>query len=73
MVKRAEDISTSDYLLKKEIQHLRSVLEENGYPTNMVNHQKVKSRRAEEENKEGQTPLAMAIILYTQGLSEQIR
>ena len=55
------------------MQNLRSVLEENGYPANLVNHQKVKSRSAEEENKEEQTPLATAIILYTQDLSEQIR
>ena len=36
LVRRAEDISSNDEVLKKEMGHLRKVLAVNGYPSNLV-------------------------------------
>ena len=51
LVKRAEEISSDDQALKKEMKHLRTVLSENGYPTSLVkpSHEKNKEHDQEEE------------------------
>ena len=75
LVRRAEDVSTDDCVLKKEMGHLRKVLAANGYPSNLV---QPTSNRSEEdarknEDDEEDKPIATAIIPYSKGLSEEIR
>ena len=66
LVRRAEEVTTTEELKKKEIRHLVTALRGNGYPTNFVQPTKRKRKddtlnAEEEENK----PLTTAIIPYT--------
>ena len=70
LVKRAEEISSDDGVLKQEMKHLRTVLSENGYPTGLVKPTQKKNKDPEEDEEK---PLTTAVIPYSQGLSEQIR
>ena len=75
LVRRAEGVSTSDELLKKEMRHLRTVLTANGYPSNLVRTKPPKSRKEDDKNDDDEEdkPVATATILYSKGLSEEIR
>ena len=76
LVGRAVEISSVDSLLKKEMRHLRTVLAENGYPSNLVgpSYSKCNQKASQvDDDDEEEKPVATAIIPYTQGLSEQIR
>ena len=76
LVRRAEEISSDDQLLKKEMRHLKTVLPVNGYPSNLVRatqERKTRDTTVEEEEEEKKKPAVTAVIPYSQGLSEQIR
>lgn len=72
LVKRAEEISSNDQVLLKEMKHLRTVLSENGYPTSLVKPTYKKNKEHDQEEEEEKL-LTTAVILYSQGLNEQIR
>ena len=62
-MRRAEDVSSNDEVLKKEMGHPRKVLVANGYPSNLVqpSYTDANKDKDEEEDK----PLATAIIPYS--------
>ena len=64
IVRRAEEISTDDSLLKKEIKHLRTVLTENGYPSNLVtptHQQGTKKDNDEEDEEDNRSPPLLSL------------
>lgn len=70
MIKRAEDITTGDHLLKKELRHLTVTLPQNGYLKIWI---KLNTRENGGADKsEELKPLATATIPYIQGLSKNI-
>ena len=70
LVRRAENVSTHNESLKKEMGHLRMVLRANGYPSNLV--QPSKPRTADDPEKDVEDdedkPIATAIIPYSKGM-----
>ena len=72
-MKRAEEVTTTEDLKKKEMRHLVATLRGNGYPANMVKPMQRKKDVTPNDGEEERKPLTTAIIPYTQGLSEQIK
>ena len=74
-VKRAEEVTTTEDLKKKENETPRSGPERNGYPTNKVKLMQGKKNVTpnNDDEEEERKQLTIAIIPYTQGLSEQIK
>ena len=74
-VRRAVKVALVDSLLK-EMRHFRTVLTENGYPSNLVrpSYSKCNQKASQvDDDDEEEKPVVTTIIPYTQGLSEQIR
>ena len=71
LLRRAQDVTTSDELLQEEIHHVNQSLQRNSYPAGFLRSSGARlkqNRECEEEE-----PLATAVLPYYQDTSEKIR